>query len=122
MAVPAAQYSLLAPGFDPLAVATLTNSTSLPASGNIFSVAPLKGYVLQVVTFIGAGTWTTCTFSLLASADGGTTWNSTADNNLILSFGSTVRVTDLTPGVCYKLVVSGFSGTSLTVNAVAAGA
>ena len=122
MAVPAATYSLLEPGFDPLAIAVLTSTSTLPLSGNIFSVGVLKGYTTQTVTFVGAGTWTTCTFNILASGDGGSTWNSTADSNLSLSFGTTVRVTDLTPGLCYKIVVSGFSGTSLTVNAVAAGA
>lgn len=124
MSVPAATYSLIAPGYDPLAVAVVTGSTALPYSGNIFSVAPLKGYVLQPVTFVGAGTWTTCTFSILASADGGATWNAyaSADNNLSLPFGSVAQVINLTPGLCYKLVLSGFSGTSLTINAVAAGA
>jgi hypothetical protein len=116
--VPQAKYSLLSADV-PTVVVNAAVGTGVGKS-LIFSVQPTRGDLPPVVTLIVSGTLSVCTVTVLASSDGvNYLAYSTADTGLDANASKYIQLKDLVSGLSYQLSVVTFTGTSVTIAAVA---
>lgn len=116
--VPTAKYSLLMKDIP----TRVLNGAILNGVGAIFTVQENKDSNLTNAVFYVSGTFTVCTVSLLSSEDGGATFNphSTADTAIDANASKVLILKDLLPGLCYQWKVASLTGTSVTLDGLAA--
>jgi hypothetical protein len=115
-AVPTQKYTGLIPGVD----AVLVNAATTTGAGSSFwfTVSPTPFGGRRTVTLTATGTFSVCTVTVTSSQDGGTTVNSpysSADTAIDIHAQNPIVLTDLTPGLIYRLNLASFTGTSITI-------
>ena len=120
--VPLQKYTCLMPGIDQILVNAATGTGT--GASFWFTISPGDTEIGQRRTILlyATGTFSVCTLTLQSSQDGGTTATtySTADTAMDIHAQNPIQITDLVPGVIYRLNVASFTGTSITITGKAA--
>jgi hypothetical protein len=97
-----------------MAVTILSAATANGNSG-AFGVPPSQVGGNRSADYSCSGTFSAATLQLQESLDGGVTWNNSGTAVNVFTTGAG-NISPLVSGAQYRLVLSGFTGTSITVN------
>lgn len=116
--VPLQKYTCLIPGIPQVLVNDATGTGT--GASFWFTIAPAQADAGQRRTVVlnAAGTFSVCTVTLTSSQDGGTTVNtpySSADSAVDIHAQNPIQLTDLIPGLIYRVNIVSLTGTSITI-------